>query len=101
MCIRDRFLGGGKQGVKFARMMGIVVVYLGAVVIALVFESAAGAGEGGQAGGNGVAADAQGFGCRCGGQGIENVVVARYPQGHMAINCAVLHNIKRGTARCV
>ena len=62
--------GGGQQGVELIRVVGIVVVDLGAVENTLALKAASGAGEGGQSLLHGAAGDAQHIGGRGGGQGV-------------------------------
>ena len=90
--------GGGQQGVKLCRVMGVVVVHRSAVIAALVLKPAAGAVEVLQAPGDGLAGDTQHIGRGGGGQRVENVVLAGDVQVHMGVQLAVDHHVEAGAA---
>ena len=79
-------------------MVGVVVIDLRAVEGALVLEAAAGAGEGCQSRGDGLAGDAQhvgGGGC---GQRVGDVVGAGDVQGHVGVGHAVDDHVEVAVA---
>ena len=90
--------GGGQQGVKLCRVMGVVVVHRRAVIAALVLKPAAGTVEVLQAPGDGLAGDPQHIGRGGGGQRVENVVLAGDVQVHMGVQLAVDHHVEAGAA---
>ncbi|CAN3977049.1 Competence protein ComM, partial [Dysosmobacter welbionis] len=88
------FLGGGEQGVELVGVMGVVIVDLRPMIGTLVLESAAGAGEGGQARLHRMARQAQCPGRRGCRQGVENIVVAVDVELYAGVFLAADHHVE-------
>ena len=87
-------LHGVQQRLQLARMVGIVVIHVRAVILALELEAASRAIEAGKAVLDGIRPDAEADGCGGRGKGVLHIVHPRNMQDDVRELSALIHNVK-------